>query len=129
MTATCFPSGGGLCGCVDFVPLHFRLCAVKLPVGDEALQQAHGDRLIYFCPAAVKLTRMGANPPADGGEGNRLTDQVNRFLESPLGDQGDVALDMDAARAGIGARSFTFLHNRRAPWLTSDVNHLTGCCT
>ena len=57
------------------------------------------------------------DPATNAREGNCLADQAQGFLETALGDQGNIALDMDATRAGIGTGGFAQLVNDRTAWL------------
>ena len=63
---------------------------------------------------------MVADAPADAGEGHPLADQVVCLAEASLGDQRDVALDVNACRAGVLAGRDAALVDRK------DVGHGLG---
>ncbi len=60
---------------------------------------------------------MGTNASDDAGKWNGFTNEIQRFLKSPLGNEGDVTLRMNAAGANAGAGSFPRFFDSRAPRL------------
>ena len=74
-------------------------------IGGEALEVANGHGFIaQFLAVAVALTGMVADAAADGGQRAALAHEVVGFLELAGGDEGDVALGVDAGGAGAAAR-------------------------
>ena len=68
---------------------------------------------------------MVANASADAGKRTALADDLQRFGEPSLGDERDVRLDVDARRAGRGARGHLHSLNREGVRLQTR-NEKTG---
>ncbi len=62
---------------------------------------------------------MGADPTAYPRERNGAADQIQRFAKTLLGNKGHVALDVDAARAAVGAGGLAQLVYYRAARLNT----------
>ena len=81
-----------------------RLLAAEVPVGGEPLDAVDGDWLVEEATSALGLTGMRANPAADGREGVAVLHHPHGGLEVPVGDQCQIALDVDLRRAALLAR-------------------------
>src|ERR1035437_2926683 len=68
-----------------------------MPLGEEALQGANGDRTIDMAAAARSLAGVSANASADARHGIRIARNTIRLFKAPLGDQRHIT-------AGIGMR-------------------------
>ena len=78
-----------------------RGLAREVEVGDEPLHRVDRDGLVEEPPAAPgHLARAGADPPADRRERVALLDDREGVAVPAQRRQGDVALDVDAGRAG-----------------------------
>ena len=95
----------------DFVPVRLRLqgqvAAVGVvPVGNEPLQAADGDRLALDAAHALAfaLRFLRAHPAAHGGQGAGLLNDLVRLFKFARGDFGDKIGDMyfDGAAADAG---------------------------
>ena len=75
----------------------------ELEVGGVALEPADRDRLVDLAAAARGLAGVRADPAADAGERVALAHEGERLAVAPLRDQRDVALRVDADRAGRAA--------------------------
>ncbi len=85
-------------------------------VHDEALQVADRERPVGVGTAAGRLAGRVADPAADRGEGVRRGDRLERLLDLPLPDVGDVRGRVRADRAGD-------LAGRRDEVRVEDVVH------
>jgi len=76
------------------------MVARAVQIGGVPLEVIHPHRLVGKVAATFAFAGPGADAPADGREGVGFLDQGHRFGISAHRHQGDVALDVDAGRAG-----------------------------
>ena len=75
----------------------------EFEVGGVALEPADRDRVVDLAAAARRLAGVRADPAADARQRVALADEGERLAVAPLRDQRDVALRVDADRAGRAA--------------------------
>ncbi|MBS1249292.1 MAG: hypothetical protein MAG431_00868 [Chloroflexi bacterium] len=100
----------------------------EFPIREKPLEKTNGHRLIHLCTATVDFTRMGANPPANTGEGDGVADEIDGFLKTSLRSEGHVPLNVNAAGTGVGARRLAHFVDNGTTWLAIfDVNDRVIC--
>ena len=89
---------GDFIPCVRQADRRVGLHLQRVPVGDEPFDAVDVDRAVNRVAAAVRLARMRADPPADGGQRVGVLDDGQRLREVSTGDMVDVLLNVDVGR-------------------------------
>jgi hypothetical protein len=98
---------------------------LECPVGYKALEQSNRDCAVKLGSAALRFAWVRTDPATDARERNGLLDELDCFLEPAGGDQGHIALHMNPARTGVGARGFALLVDHSAARL-GTVHQVNG---